>query len=72
MYFIVDDVLFFPLFEVTRRISCLSSPDKLRNSEGSVTMYGARCISSVAKGETSDGLIYGHGSITLMLVFRSF
>ncbi|KAK6110114.1 VEFS-Box of polycomb family protein [Brugia pahangi] len=51
---------------VTRRISCLSSPDKLKNSEGSITMYGARCISSVAKGETSDGLIYGHGSITLI------
>uniref|UniRef100_A0A915PSP4 Polycomb protein VEFS-Box domain-containing protein n=1 Tax=Setaria digitata TaxID=48799 RepID=A0A915PSP4_9BILA len=51
---------------VTRRVSCLSSPDKLRNSEGSITMYGARCISSVAKGETSDGLIYGHGSITLI------
>uniref|UniRef100_A0A8R1TVC0 VEFS-Box domain-containing protein n=1 Tax=Onchocerca volvulus TaxID=6282 RepID=A0A8R1TVC0_ONCVO len=51
---------------VTRRISCLSSPDKMRNSEGSITMYGARCISSVAKGETSDGLIYGHGSITLI------
>ncbi|EJD75529.1 hypothetical protein LOAG_17336 [Loa loa] len=51
---------------VTRRISCLSSPDKLRSSEGSITMYGARCISSVAKGETSDGLIYGHGSITLI------
>ncbi|KAL3981885.1 VEFS-Box of polycomb family protein, partial [Acanthocheilonema viteae] len=51
---------------VTRRISCLSSPDKLRNSEGSITMYGARCISSLAKGETSNGLIYGHGSITLI------
>lgn len=35
-------------------------------------MYGARCISSVARGETSDGLIYGHGSITLMLVFTIF
>ncbi|CAG9539215.1 unnamed protein product [Cercopithifilaria johnstoni] len=54
------------IVHVTRRISCLSSPDKLRNSEGSITMYGARCISSVAKGETSDGLIYGHGSITLI------
>ncbi|VDK87652.1 unnamed protein product [Litomosoides sigmodontis] len=54
------------IVHVTRRISCISSPDKLRNSEGSITMYGARCISSVAKGDTSNGLIYGHGSITLI------
>lgn len=50
--------------KVTRRSSNFYAPRKY-NKEDIVTMYGARCISSLGDGHI-NGVIYGDGSINLV------
>lgn len=55
---------------MTRRSSANKTMSPSSSSDDALVMYGARCVASVTTGTSGNGVIYGDGSINLVLVYR--